>query len=71
MKTLTSLDKEVRLFFLSDNRFGVSPLFLLLAITGFGGPESYCSLAIKAFGALGSVSPHTIIALEKWIEFLI
>ena len=31
--------------------FGVFPLFLPLAITAFGGPEGYFSLAIIAFGA--------------------
>ena len=51
-------------FFLSDNSiWGYPPLFLLLAITAFGGPEGYFSLAIIAFGALEfSLSPNTIIA---------
>ena len=31
--------------------FGIFPLFLPLAITAFGGPEGYFSLAIIAFGA--------------------
>ena len=40
LKTLASLNKEVRPFFLSDAiAFGVIPLFLPLAITAFGGPE--------------------------------
>ena len=30
--------------------FGVFPLFLPLAITAFGDPEGYFSLAITAFG---------------------
>ena len=31
------------------------PLFLLLVITAFGGPEGYFSLAIIAFGASGFI----------------
>ena len=65
MKTLTSLNKEVRPFFLSDNRFGVFLLFLLLASTAFGGPEGYFSLAIKAFGAFGFVVPKYYYRLGK------
>ena len=42
---------EVRPFLLSDNSIWSFPLFLPLAITAFGGPEGYCSLAIIAFGA--------------------
>ena len=39
------------------------PLFLPLAITAFGGPEGYFSLAIIAFGEhFNSSSPKTIIA---------
>ena len=37
--------------------FGVFPLFLLLAITAFGGPEGYFSLAIIALGAFGFIVP--------------
>ena len=37
--------------------FGVSPLFRPLAITAFGGPEGYFSLAIIAFGAFGFIVP--------------
>ena len=58
MKTLTgltSLNKEVGPFFLSDNSIWSYPLFLPLAITAFGGPEGYCSLAIIAFGAFGFI----------------
>ena len=53
LKTLTSLNKEVRPFFLCDNRIWSFPLFLplILAITALGGPEGYFSLAIIAFGA--------------------
>ena len=49
LKTLTSLNKEVRPFFLGDNSIWSVPLFLLLAITAFGDPEGYFSLAIIAF----------------------
>ena len=51
LKTLTSLNKEVRSFFLSDNSIWSFPLFLPLAIAAFGAPEGYFSLAIIAFGA--------------------
>ena len=37
--------------------FGVYPLFLPLAITAFGGPGDYFSLAIIAFGAFGFIVP--------------
>ena len=57
LKTRTSLNKEVRPFFLGDNRIWSFPLFLLFAITAFGGPESYFSLAIIAFGAFGFIVP--------------
>ena len=56
LKTLTSLNKEVRPFFLSDT-FGVYPAFLPLAITACGGPEGYFSLAIIAFGAFQFIVP--------------
>ena len=51
------LNKEVRPFFLGDNRLGVFPLFLPLAIRAFGGPESYFSLAMIAFGAFELIVP--------------
>ena len=55
---LTSLNKEVRPFFLGDNRiWSFLPLFLPLAITAFGGPEGYFSLAIIAFGAFQFIVP--------------
>ena len=57
LKTATSLKKEVRPFFLGDNSIGVFPFFLPLAITAFGGPEGYFSLAIIAFGALEFIVP--------------
>ena len=38
LETLTSLNKEVRPFFLGDIAFGVFPLLLLLAIAAFRGP---------------------------------
>ena len=37
--------------------FGVFPLVLPLAITAFGGPEGYYSLAIIAFGAIEFIVP--------------
>ena len=55
---LTSLNKEVRPFFQSDNSiWRVFPLFLASAITAFGGPEGYFSLAITAFGAFQFIVP--------------
>ena len=66
---LTSLNKDVRTFFLSDDSiFGVFPLFLLLAITVFGGPEGYASLAIIAFGALQFIVPECYYRIGK-MEF--
>ena len=38
--------------------FGVFSLFLPLAITAFGGPEGYFSLAMTAFGAFGFIVPE-------------
>ena len=83
LKILTSLSKEVRPFFLGDNSiwsfpsvsppiaFGVFPLFLPLAITGFGGPEGHFGLAIIAFGAFQTeFSVHCLQILvslrKKW-----
>ena len=40
--------------------FGVSSLFLPLAIAAFGGPEVYFSLAIIAFGAFGCIVPKIL-----------
>ena len=58
LKTLTSLNKEVGPFFLGDNSiWSFPPLFLFLAITAFGGPEGYFSLAIIALGASGLIVP--------------
>ena len=59
LKTLTSLNKEVRPFFFSwaTIAFGAFPLFLPLAITAFGGPEGYFSLAVIAFGAFQFIVP--------------
>ena len=57
LKTLTSLNKEVRPFFLGDNSFRVFPLFLPSTITASEGPEPYFSLAIIAFGAFDFMVP--------------
>ena len=43
-KTLTSLNKEVRPFFLSDTSIWSLPSFLPLAITAFRGPEVFLAL---------------------------
>ena len=57
MKTLTSLNKEVRPFFLSDNSTWNLASVLPLAITVFGGLEGYSGLAIIAFGAFQFIVP--------------
>ena len=57
LKALTSLNKEVRPFFLSDNSIWSLPSVSSLAMTAFGGPEGYFSLAIIAFGAFGLIAP--------------
>ena len=67
---VTSINKEVRPFFLSDNSiwsYG-SFSFLLLAITAFGGPEGYFSLAIIALGAFQFIVPKYYYRLGK-MEF--
>ena len=68
LKTLTSLNKEVRPFFLGENSIWSFPLFLPLAITAFGGPEGYFSLATIAFGAFQFIVPKYYYRLEK-MEF--
>ena len=65
LKTLTSLNKEVRPFSLGDKSIWSFPLFLPLAITAFGGPEGYFSLAIIAFGAIGAIVPKCYYRLGK------
>ena len=49
-------NKEVRLFFLGVNSIWRLPSTSSLAITAFGGPEGYFSLAITAFGAVGCIN---------------
>ena len=68
MSTLTSLNKEVRLFSLAIIAFGVFPLFLPVAIPAFGGPEGYFSLAIIASGAFQFIVPNYYCRLGK-MEF--
>ena len=68
LKTLTSSNKEVRPFFLSDNSIWSLPSALPLAVTAFRGPEGYFSLAIIAFGAFNPLSPNTSIGWEKWTK---
>ena len=58
LKTLTSLNKESRPFFLGDNSIRSLPFVSSLsAITASGGPECYFSLVIIAFGAFGFIVP--------------
>ena len=68
LKTLTSLNKEVGPFSQATIAFGVVPLFLPLAITAFGGPEGYFSLAIIALGAFQFNVPKYYYRLGK-MEF--
>ena len=48
--------------------FGVCPLFLPLAITAIGGPESYCSLAIIACGAFEFIVTKYYYRLGKMVK---
>ena len=68
LKNLTSLNKEVRPFFLGGGGVWGFPLLLPLAITAFGGLEGYFSLAIKAFGAFQLIVPKYYDRLGK-MEF--
>ena len=65
LKTLTSLNKEVRPFFLSDNSIWSLPSVFPLAITALGGPEGFFSLAIIVFGAFGFILPKYYYRLGK------
>ena len=65
MKTLTSLNKEVRPFFLSDNSIGSYPSVSSLSDSSIWGPEGYFSLAIIAFGAFEVIVPKYYCRLEK------
>ena len=65
LKTLTSLNKEVRPFFLGDNSIWRFPSVSSLAITASGGPEGYFSLAITAFGAFELIVPKYYCRLDK------
>ena len=66
LKALTSLFREVRPFLLGDNSIWSFPLFLVLVITAFGGPEGDSNLAILAFGAFQFVVPQYYCRLGKW-----
>ena len=68
LKALTSLNQEVRPFFLSDNSIWSLPSFLPLAITAFGDPEGYFNLAIIAFGAFQFIVSRYYYCLGK-MEF--
>ena len=66
MKTLTSLNKEVRLFLPGDNSIWHFPSFSLpLAITALAGAEGYFGLAILAFGAFELIVPKYYCRLDK------
>ena len=61
LKTPTSLNKEVRPFFsYATIAFGVSPLFLFLAITAFGGFEGNVILESIACGACEFIVPKDL-----------
>ena len=63
---VTSLNEKVRPFFLSDNSIWTLPSAFPLAITAFGGPEGYFTLAIRAFGAFRCIVPKYYYRLGKW-----
>ena len=65
LKTLTSLNKESRPFFLGDNSIWTFPSFLPLAITTFRGPEGNSNLAIIALGAIRVIVPKCFYRLGK------
>ena len=65
LKTLTSLNKEVRSFSYATIAFGVSPLFLSSAITAFGGSGGNFILAIIEFGAFQCIVPKYSCRLGK------
>ena len=62
LKTLTSLNR----YSWATIAFGVIPLFLPLAITAFGGPEGYFSLAIIAFRAFQFIFPKYYQGRKKY-----
>ena len=68
LKTLTSLNKEVRPFFLSDNSIWSYPSIFPLAITALRGPERCFSLAIIVFRAFRFIVPKYYCRLGK-MEF--
>ena len=68
LKALTSLNKEVRPFFLSDNSIWSLPSVSSLAITALGGPEGCFTLAIIAFGTFRFIVPKYYYRLGK-MEF--
>ena len=65
LKTLTSLNKEVRPFFLGDNSIWSFPSCSSLAITAFGGAEGYFNLAIIALRAILVHGPQILLSLWK------
>ena len=65
LKTLISLNKEVRPFFLGDNSIWNFPSFLAVVITAFRDPEDYLNLAIIAFGAFGFSATQILLSLRK------
>ena len=62
---VTVIENPIRPFSWATIAFGVFPLFLLLAITAFGGPEGYFLVAIIAFGGFGFIVPKYYCHLEK------
>ena len=66
LKALTSLNKESRHFSWAIIAFGVFALILPLAVTAFGAPEGYFSLAITAFRSydrLGTMEKRSLDSL--------
>ena len=65
LKTLTSLNKESRPFFLSDNSIWSLPSVSSLSDYSIWRSEGYFNLAIIAFGAFGLLVPKYYYRLGK------
>ena len=66
LRTLTSLNKEVRPFFLSDKSIWSFPSFSSLSDYSIWRAWGYFSLAIIALGAFGFIVPKYYCRLGKW-----
>ena len=64
LETLTSLNREVRPFFLGDDSIWSYPSVCPLAVTAFGGPDGYFILALRSYQLehFSPLPPNTSIA---------